>query len=185
MINRLVLLLITCFLCLANPSRAAAPEEDKTKPDQEGVAKPKAKRVYTNEDLKRLKETTRINQVEETGRASRGSEKRVTAGGIENHRDIHGHDRTYWQQKIRPLRNQLATLDARIAVLQQRRNHLNAASGIKVTRTGKLKTSSSDTRAQLTKQIDDLEAKRAETLRAIESTEEDARKAQALPGWLR
>jgi chromosome segregation ATPase len=168
----------------AKSSPAASESEEKNE------AKSRSKKVYTNEDLKELKETVPINQAPEVTSESKGSEskasrKKIKTAGVDSYRDIHGHDRTYWQQKIRPLRKQLESLDSQVASLQSKQDKMNAASGIKVSRSGKLQASSSDTRAQLTKQIEGLNAKKAETLRSIQEVEEDARKAQALPEWLR
>ena len=56
---------------------------------------------------------------------------------------------------------------------------------MKVSRSGKLHASSSDTKAQVAKRIDDLKQKRAGVLKSKQDLEEEARKAQALPEWLR
>jgi hypothetical protein len=152
-----------------------------TSPAEE-TPKRKAKKVYTNEDLKSLKDTTRVNQPPATstpqGAGSHGT-------GIEGYRDTGGHDREYWQKRMRPLNNQLETLDSQIAAQQTQYDRLNAASGVKVSRSGKLHANSSDTRAQVAKRIDDLKRKRAEVLKSKQDLEEEARKAQALPEWLR
>jgi hypothetical protein len=153
--------------------------------ERENEAKSRPKKVYTNEDLNRLRETVPINQAPELTRESSGSKRRVKTAEVDGYRDIHGHDRTYWQQRVRPLRKQLESLDSQVVSLQAKQGKMNAASGIKVSRSGKLQASSSDTRAQLTKRLEDLNAKKAETLRSIQEVEEDARKAQALPEWLR
>ena len=158
--------------------------EDKSEPPPaQSAAKPKAKRVYTNEDLKSLKDTTRVNQPPAT--TSRPQKAGRHSAGIEGYRDTAGHDREYWQKKIRPLNNQVETLDSQIAAQQAKYDRLNAASGMKLSRSGKLNASSSDTRAQVSKRIDDLKQKRAEVLRSKQDLEEEARKAQALPEWLR
>jgi len=158
--------------------------EDKSEPPPaQSTAKQKAKRVYTNEDLKSLKDTTRVNQP--PGTTSRPQKAGKPSAGIEGYRDTAGHNREYWQKRIRPLNNQLETLDSQIAVQQAKYDRLNAASGMKLSRSGKLSASSSDTRAQVAKRIDDLKEKRAEVLRSKEDLEEEARKAQALPEWLR
>lgn len=156
--------------------------EDKSGPPpaQEG-SKPKAKKVYTNEDLKNLKDETRVNQPP----ATNPPQKTGRAAGIEGYRDTAGHDREYWQKRIRPLNNQLETLDSQIATQQAKYDGLNAASGMKLSRSGKLSASSSDTRAQVAKRIDDLKQKRATVLKSRQDLEEEARKKQALPEWLR
>jgi ribosomal protein L19E len=162
---------------------SSAHEEKSGAPPAQGESKQKAKRVYTNEDLKSLKDTTCVNQPPAT--ASRPQNTGRHSAGIEGYRDAAGHNREYWQKKIRPLNNQLETLDSQIAVQQAKYDRLNAASGMKLSRSGKLSASSSDTRAQVAKRIDDLKQKRVEVLKSKEDLEEEARKAQALPEWLR
>lgn len=161
--------------------RSADEGESGSSQDQ-GAPKQKAKKVYTNEDLKRLSDTTRVNQ----SPVRNGPQKPGGRGtGIEGYRDTGGHNREYWQKKIRPLNNQLETLDTQIAAQQAKYDRLNAASGMKLSRSGKLSASSSDTRTQVAKRIDDLKVKRAEILKSKQNLEEEARKAQALPEWLR
>jgi chromosome segregation ATPase len=161
---------------------SSAHEEKPEASPAQSAAKPKAKKVYTNEDLNGLKDTTRVNQPSTT---SPPQKARKQAAGIEAYRDLAGHDREYWQKRIRPLNNQLETLDSQIAAQQAKYDHLNAASGMKVSRSGKLHSSSSDTRAQVAKRIDDLKQKRAGVTKSKQDLEEEARKAQALPEWLR
>ena len=157
--------------------------EEKSEPTPaQNTPKQKAKKVYTNEDLKSLKDTTHVNQ---SPAASRPQKSGKPSAGIEGYRDTGGHDREYWQKRIRPLNNQLETLDSQIAAQQAKYDRLNAASGMKLSRSGKLSTSSSDTRTQVAKRIDDLKEKRAEVLKSKQDLEEEARKAQALPEWLR
>ena len=161
---------------------ANAEEEKSTPPPAQSTSKPKAKKVYTNEDLKDLKDTTRVNQPPAT-KSPQGTRSHST--GIEGYRDTGGHDREYWQKRLRPLNNQLETLDSQIASQQAKYDRLNPASGMKVSRSGKLHASSSDTKVQVAKRIDDLKLKRAEVLKSKQDLEEEARKAQALPEWLR
>jgi len=160
----------------------SAHEEKPEAPPAQTTAKPKAKKVYTNEDLNGLKDTTRVNQPLATNPTQKTGKH---GAGIEGYRDLAGHDREYWQKRIRPLNNQLETLDSQIAAQQAKYDHLNAASGMKVSRSGKLHSSSSDTRAQVAKRIDDLKQKRADVSKSKQDLEEEARKAQALPEWLR
>jgi len=165
------------FLLVTN-----AEEKKPPAPPAQSTSKPKAKRVYTNEDLKSLEPTTRINQSPAASQGQRGPRRGT---GIENYRDTGGHDREYWRKRMRPLNSQLDTLDSQIAAQQAKHDRLNAASGVKLSRSGKLRASSSDTRAQVAKRIDDLRQKRAEVLKSKQDLEEEARKAQALPEWLR
>lgn len=148
----------------------------------QSTSKEKAKKVYTNEDLKELNETTRVNQGSVSVTSGRASKK---SGSIEGYRDTQGHDREYWQKKLRPLNSQLETLNSQIATQQAKYDSMNAASGVKLSRSGKLSTSSADTRTQVAKRIEELKHKRADVLKSKQDLEEEARKAQALPEWLR
>ena len=172
-------LVMTGILLLDAGAQEGKPEA----PPAQSTSKPKAKKVYTNEDLKSLKDTTRVNQSPATMPSAQRSGTRGT--GIESYRDKQGHDRDYWQKKVRPLNNQLETLDTQIAAQQAKYDRLNAASGVKLSRSGTLRASSSDTRIQVAKRIDDLKQKRAEVVKSKHDLEEEARKAQALPEWLR
>ena len=172
-------LLVTSGMLLFGGS---AHEEKPEAPPAQSTSKQKARKVYTNEDLKGLKDTTRVSQPPATGGPHKAGKN---SAGIEGYRDTAGHDREYWQKRIRPLNNQLETLDSQIAAQQAKYDHLNAASGMKVSRSGKLHSSPSDTRAQVAKRIDDLKQKRAGVSKSKQDLEEEARKAQALPEWLR
>jgi chromosome segregation ATPase len=182
-IFRLSAVLTGSFVVSATLLLGGGAPEDKSKPTPaHSTAKEKAKKVYTNEDLKGLKDTTHVNQSPATSRSQKSGKP---SAGIESYRDMGGHDREYWQKKVRPLNNQLDTLDSQIAAQQEKYDRLNAASGMKLSRSGKLSASSSDTRAQVSKRINDLKQKRAEVLKSRQDLEEEARKAQALPEWLR
>ena len=162
---------------------ANAQEDKSVPPPAQGTPKPKAKKIYTNEDLKNLKNTTPVNQSPATKRSETTGRSR--AGGIDGYRDKRGHDREYWQKRLLPLDHQLRTLDSQIASQQAKYDHLTASSGVKISRSGKLHANSSDTRTQVEKRIADLKQKRADVLRSRQDLEEEARKAEALPEWLR
>jgi hypothetical protein len=180
---RSLALLAGLFVMSGIPLLGGSAQEEKSEPrPAQGPSKQKAKRVYTNEDLKSLKNTTRVNQPPATNSPQKAGSRGT---GIEGYRDTAGHDREYWQKRIRPLNNQLETLDSQIAAQQAKYDRLNAASGVKLSRSGKLRASSSDTRAQIAKRIEDLKQKRAGVLKSKQDLEEEARKAQALPEWLR
>ncbi len=159
-----------CFLC------AGVPLGSETKSEQ------KPKKVYTNEDLSELR-SKKINQ--SAARPQDAKQSKPAIRGIDDYRDNRGHDRAYWQQKARPLRNRVDVLNAQISSLEKKRGSLNATSGVKVTRSGKLRANSADTRLQMDKRIDTLKREKEETLKALQDLDEEARKAGALPEWLR
>ena len=143
----------------------------------------KEKKVYTNSDLDRLRTTQPINQ--DKAKPENSGKNRGSKSELENYRDIHGHDREYWQQKSHPLRSKLNLLDSKIANLENKKTGQTVSSGLKVSKSGELHTSSEDSRVKLQQKIDDLKLQRSQVSREIEDLEERARKAQALPEWLR
>jgi hypothetical protein len=143
----------------------------------------KEKKVYSNSDLERLKTTQPINQDE--AKAENSGKNRGSQSELENYRDIHGHDREYWQQKLYPLRSKLNLLDSKIADLERKKAGQTVSSGLKVSKSGKLHTGSGDSQAKLQQKIDDLNLQRTQVSRDIKDLEERARKAHALPEWLR
>jgi len=159
---------------------------------QEGGAETKEKKVYTNEDLILLRKKKRINEGEgqtanvstKGSNADKAGQKKSESSSLSNYRDLDGHDRAYWQRKIKPLRTKLETLNAQITSLQAQQADTDAAKEIKVSRKGHLQASNSSGRA-LSKRIADLEQKKADVVKSIQGIEEDARKAKALPEWLR
>ena len=180
---RSLALLAGLFVMSGIPLLGGSAQEEKSEPrPAQGASKQKAKRVYTNEDLKSLKNTTRVNQPPATNSPEKAGRRGT---GIDGYRDTGGHNREYWQKRLQPLNNQLVTLDSQIAAQQAKYDRLNAASGMKLSRSGTLRASSSDTRAQIAKRMEDLKQKRAEVLKSKQDLEEEARKAQALPEWLR
>src|SRR5262245_11676316 len=184
MVSRLRWLVLLAVLCVLPGIRLTGAFADEGKsgagsPAQD-TSNRKAKKVYTNEDLKGLNETNHVNQPPAAQQGKRGG-----SAGITSYRDKDGHDRQYWQRKVHSINGQLETVDSQIGAEQAKYDRLNAASGVKVSRSGKLHASSSDTRAQVEKRIDELKQKRARILKSKQDLEEEARKAQALPEWLR
>ena len=150
------------------------------------------KKVYTNEDLIRLREKskggTSLQSIPDQTRQSKEQEKRKSEkpGSILSvYRDLDGHDRTYWRKKIAPLRSQLDSLNLQIDSLHQEQSEVESTQGIRVSRDGHLKTTSKNNSADLSRRTTDLENKKRLVLKSIQDLEEDARKAQALPEWLR
>jgi hypothetical protein len=143
----------------------------------------KEKKVYTNSDLERLKTTQPINQ--DAAKKDNSGKNRSSNSALDNYRDIHGHDREYWQQKLHPLRSKVNLLDSKITDLENKKAGQTVSSGLKVSKSGKLHASSGDPQAKLQQKIDELKLQRSQVTRDIEDLEEKARKDQALPEWLR
>jgi hypothetical protein len=188
-----------CLICLAmtgvlradqnlwiDTNRAAHFQEDKSP-----GTKPK---VYTNDDLSkpetRGQAKSNHHRDEQSADVPSSKQRSVpkesrSSSALDSYRDAQGHDRAYWQKKMRPLRNKLDGLDLQIQDLQQKQANTNVTTGLKVSRKGQLHASQKDSAAALAKKIDALKLQRASVLTSIQEVEEDARKAQALPEWLR
>lgn len=157
-----------------------------------GEENKKARKVYTNEDLVNLR--TKQERKQGANPQSRDSkqQKDVSARSAKTgkdlslsaYRDLDGHDRSYWQSKIKPLRRELESLNSQVQTLQAKQTQVGPAAGIKVTRSGQLQ-SHGDSRESLDRRLETLTQKRAQVLRSVQDLEEEARKAQALPEWLR
>jgi len=149
-------------------------------------------KVYTNDDLsspakKKPPKSDETNSVEKPGHESAKSKSAPkdsrASSALDSYRDAQGHDRSYWQKKIRPLRAKVDSLDLQMQSLKEKQANTNVTTGLKVSGKGHLHASDSTTTQA--RKMEDLKQKRALVLKSIQEVEEDARKAQALPEWLR
>ena len=163
------------------------PEQDTEKQNQE-------KKVYTNEDLDRSEVKSHRNDVESTppheeskgSKGTRSAPKGSESGtALTRYRDLNGHNREYWQKRIRPLKIKLDRLDSQIQSLQDQQGANARLRGIKVSRKGRWRAPSQDSGSSSARKIENLKQKRAEVAKSIQEVEEEARTAQALPEWLR
>lgn len=168
---------------LVDVCRAEENQKNADDPHEAGRENGKEKKVYTNEDLDRLRKSQRINQSD--SKDPRPRKQQDTATDLQKYRDSQGHDREYWQQKIHPLRSKLISLDSKIANLENQKKDETAVSGLNVSESGKLSSSSGDSRAKLERKIDEIKVQRSQVLREIDELEERGRKSGALPEWLR
>jgi hypothetical protein len=152
--------------------------------DKQDDTKPK---TYTNQDLSGTDEPKNGGTAAgpKPARQVKNTRDSRSTADLDNYRDVHGNDRSYWQKKIRPLRHKLDNLDVQIHDLQEQQGNTNVTSGIKVSKKGRLHADQRDSPAALAKKMDDLKQKRLAVQKSIQEVEEDGRKAQALPEWLR
>lgn len=174
-------------LWIGTTNSSVARFQDKKPPDAKS-------KVYTTDDLSHpgTESSAKSNQNKSGEPAGTQSSKQKSTpkdsrspSALDDYRDLQGHDRSYWQKKIRPLRGKLDSLDLQMQSLQERQANTNVTTGLKVSRKGQLHASQKDSPATLAKKMDDLKQKRALVTKSIQEVEEDARKAQALPEWLR
>ena len=149
------------------------------------------KEVYSIEDLNRSKQKSHSNGVESAPnkKGSKGNKSAPRESGssaaLTRYRDLNGHNREYWQKRIKPLKTNLERLDSQINTLQKQHDSETPLSGIKISRRGRWRARPQETRNTTSRKIDGLKQKRAEVVKSIQEVEEEGRKAQALPEWLR
>ena len=171
------------------------PEARSSSQSQSGAEadKKKAKKVYTNDDLIRLRTEQDRNQskgsgsqapVQKQADGSLGSSKAGDNLSLSTYRDLNGHGRSYWHDKIKPMRSELESLNSQIQGLQAQQTQVGPAAGIKVTRSGRLQTQGKN-QESLERRIETLSQKRSQVQKSLQDLEEEARKVQALPEWLR
>ena len=172
----------------ARSSQTGKPED----PEKKAEGQQNRKKVYTNEDLIQLrdkrKEGASPSSTLEVPSASpektwrNGPQKDMSLSG---YRDLNGHDREYWRKKVKPLRTQLDGLSSQIAALRQKQSEVGNVGGVRVSKNGRLRAASKDNQQNLSRRLGELERKQNLALKSIQDLEEEARKAQALPEWLR
>lgn len=173
-------------------SAQSSPTGNLEDPEKKAQEQKTRRKVYTNDDLIQLrdkqKEASSLSSNPENSDPSRektGGKGMTKDMSLSGYRDLNGHDREYWRKKIKPLRTELDNLNSQIGALRQKQSENGSTAGIRVTRSGRLRASSKDNQQELARRLGDLERKRKLALKSIQDLEEEARKAQALPEWLR
>jgi hypothetical protein len=186
------LLLACVFLGAGLGVPVQSPQSGKTEHRNGKTEGQESKKVYTNEDLIRLREKQQKGSSPslalENAKPSSGASQPNKAGdktSLSAYRDLNGHDRDYWRKKATPLWSQLDNLNSQIDSLKKRQSEAGPASSLRVSRSGALRTSSKDNQQELSRRLAELERKRGLILKSIQDLEDEARKAQALPEWLR
>ncbi len=150
---------------------------------QSGSEKPPAPKVYTNEDLKDAPPASIIGQAPEASPAVVAEREKAETERADEYRKAAKRDETYWKGQMR---DRQAALDAdtlQAAAMQTRVNSLDADLD--------LGTSIPDrtvVRREREKALTELVRLRALVLadrKAIATLEEEARRANVPPGWLR
>ena len=196
---RLTTLLALLVLLLAAPAfsraqslgEAAKKEQEKQEKKKKSGKPPATVKVYTDEDLKKARESESgavtvlpENGNLEAGSASSGDDDEVVSG---EGRPVGGRRRTetYWRDRATRARTAVEEADAKVKDLEARvaaiRNDMNPVNTQDPNR-----LQSRD--RELREAIDALDAARlsADAARKVLSDlEEEARRAGALPGWLR
>jgi hypothetical protein len=145
------------------------------------------KKVYTNEDL----EKTRGMQNSPTPKEKTLAEKPGTRTGkdgvekmdLENYRDRHGRGREYWEKRSHALRDKMDEVTQEIIELESRRKGMTGTQSIRLSRSGK--TTGSNDLQKIDKRLDSLRREKDHLNRQTMELEDEARRDEALPEWLR
>ena len=155
--------------------------QESVQPKQSDPAK---RKIYTNEDLEKLQPPARKTKEQSAPGVSRDPLPGKTPGGtLENFKDMNGHGREYWRPKSQALRKRLAEIEDEIARTEQRLKEARSVKGVRVTRQGNYRISSEG--QSLMRRLDQRKRERDAILADLAALEEEARKAGALPEWLR
>ena len=140
---------------------------------------PATKKVYTNDDLRAM----RSGDVSVVGNSKSGSKARQTsATGPKNEQ--------YWRSRSQKLRNQMAEVDRQIAQIEaaneKAHNAVGSSNGTNPPPPSAYTVGAHARGASgYTTQLDRLKAHKAQIQAEIDQMEEEARRAEVPPGWLR
>jgi hypothetical protein len=146
------------------------------------------KKVYTNEDLEQIPRNAEIN-LNSKSSAGRGAApaardaKKTPTTDLEHFLDRNGHGREYWHKQSQSLRDKLESVNREIEGLEKQKKELSGSRGIRVTRSGRVRASGDVSRVET--RLASCQREKGRLQRQTEHLEEDARKAGALPEWLR
>ena len=166
------------------PQQPPAQAQTPAQPKEESVAdaakrsqkdKPKAKKVYTEDDLSGM----RKGGVSVVGNENKRSPRRARTADPEGDYDPNSEE--YWRGRAQPILDEIAATDAQIEQLKEDIKKYGA-SGIDVT------TGMKDNIAYIhdrNGQIQTLEKRKADLQKQLDDLAEEGRKAGAQPAWFR
>jgi hypothetical protein len=147
------------------------------------------KKVYTNEDLQSSNEPGKSKEqsgeeppAQQNKKSTRHAMEKSSDSQV-NYKDRNGNGREYWQKKSRTLRTKLEQLNDEIASLEKQQKEIQGIQGVRVTPSGHVRVRGEE--QTIAHRLDKAKRERTSIQRQIQEMEEDARKAQALPGWIR
>jgi hypothetical protein len=149
---------------------------------------PESKRVYTNEDLEQIPPHAGMNLSSKSaparGAAQANQNAKTTSSiNLEHYADRNGHGREYWHKQSQSLRDKLESVNREIESLEKQKKELSGSRGIHVTRSGGFRASGDLSHVET--RLTSCQREKGQLQRQVEQMEEDARKAEALPEWLR
>lgn len=146
------------------------------------------KKVYTNEDLEQIPHNAEMNQGSKSS-SDRGStpvaqsSKKDSSLDLDHYVDHNGHGREFWHKQSQSMRDKLESVCREIEILEKQKKDLSGSRGIRVTRSGEVRASGDVSRVET--RLVSCQKEKSQLQRQTEQMEEDARKAGALPEWLR
>jgi hypothetical protein len=145
---------------------------------------PVKRKIYTNEDLEKLQPPGWKKMKQPSSREAGTSQPgKISSSTLENFRDQNGHGREYWRPKSQALRKKLNAIETEIGRTEQQLKEARSAKGVSVTRQGTYRVSG-EVQA-FARRLEQQTRERDALLADLAALEEEARKAGALPEWLR
>lgn len=166
----------------AQPQQKDDPKADAAKKNEK--EKPKAKKVYTEEDLSNMRggvsvvgdSTPAVPNSNRTGSAgAKGPDGKAGAGVV----PMSGQDEKYWRGKAKEILDEMTAIDHEIAKTKDEIKKYGADGFDAASRLGVIYV---DNRAS---KVQQLEKKKSELEKKLDQLQEDGRKAGAAPEWFR
>jgi hypothetical protein len=145
-----------------------APANAANKP-KDSASNPPPKKVYTNDDLK----GTPREDVSVVGN-NRGTGRSAPATGERK-------DQQYWHNRAQRIRNEMAEVDRQIALLTKP----DPATGASIPSSPPPPPGAHATTSRPAAQLQRLQGRKEQLQQQMDQLEEEARKAEVPPGWLR
>jgi len=178
------------ILIVGSPGGNRMAAQEKSKPNQSKSTQENGKqKVFTNEDLEQLSpgqgknKRDSISSPESSLQRDTHPKKKLSPADIEHYLDRNGHGRDFWHKQRQSLREKMESVTREVEILEKRKKELTGTKGIHVSRDGKIRASGEI--SQVEKRLITLQNEKSKLASQIEQLEEEARKAQALPEWLR
>jgi len=166
----------------ARKAKAAKEAKEKDKDKDATTTKPKAKKVFTDEDMAGLKSTVSVVGQESSAEAKESGEAEAQPESGEAKSGAQGE--AYWRGKARKLRDQMAAVDKQIEALKEEIKKSGAAGFSNADKPMDPRQNYiyvHDRNAQLK----ELENRRADLDKQMDALMEEGRRAGADPGWFR
>jgi hypothetical protein len=156
------------------------------KAEKERRAKTEAKKTLTNQDIEEVRKKQPTTGIET---AATGDETKTTEGDTKDaakdkKKEEPENGEAYWHQRKQEVDQQLGEAKSRVEQIQSEINTLTAAFYAESDGVGQRPVIEQE-RIERLKDLEDAKQKLADAQAASDGLEDEARKAGALPGWVR